>query len=73
MIISVKNHSRIADEEVLAAVRAVNRQIAEDFEPYWDLGGMLRLADPSDEAPAFRISMRSMAEVGMVLTLKTVD
>ena len=46
MIISVKNHTDIPDEEVLNAVRAVNRQIAEDFEPYWDLGGMLRLADP---------------------------
>ncbi len=45
MIISVKNHSKIPDQEVLAAVRAVNRQIAEDFDPYWDLGGTLRLAD----------------------------
>ena len=46
MIVSVKNHSRIPDEEVLAALRAVNRQIAEDFEPYWDLGATLRLAAP---------------------------
>ena len=46
MIIAVKNHSRIPDEDVFAAVRAVNRQIAEDFEPYWDLGATLRIADP---------------------------
>jgi len=45
VIISVKNHSKIPDADVLAALRAVNRQIAEDFEPYWDLGGILRLAD----------------------------
>lgn len=46
MIISVKNHTSIPDVEILAAVRAVNRQIAEDFEPYWDLGATLRLAGP---------------------------
>jgi len=46
VIISVKNHSRIPDTEVLAAVRAVNRQIAEDFAPYWALGAVLRLTDP---------------------------
>jgi hypothetical protein len=46
MIISVKNHSRIPDRDVLAAVRAVNRQIAEDFAPYWALGAVLRLTDP---------------------------
>jgi hypothetical protein len=45
VIIAVKNHSKIPDQDVLAAVRAVNRQIAEDFDPYWDLGGTLRLAD----------------------------
>jgi hypothetical protein len=47
MIIAVKNHSRVPDGEVLAAVRAVNRQIAEDFSPYWDLSGTLRVADRS--------------------------
>jgi len=39
MIISVKNHSRIPDAEVLAAIRAVNRQIAEDFPPGARRGG----------------------------------
>ncbi len=47
MIIAVKNHSNVPDPEILAAIRAINRQIAEDFEPYWDLGGRLRLADRS--------------------------
>jgi hypothetical protein len=43
MIISVVNRSDVDDVDVLKAVRAINRQIAEDFEPYWDLGGILRL------------------------------
>ncbi|MDH3600885.1 MAG: hypothetical protein OEU26_14760 [Candidatus Tectomicrobia bacterium] len=40
MIISVINHTngQLSDEEVLLATRAVNRQIAEDFEPYWSMG-----------------------------------
>ncbi len=45
MIIVVKNHSKVPDTDVLAAIRAVNRQIVEDFSPYWDLTGTLRLAD----------------------------
>lgn len=44
MIISIVNRSRaIADEQVLEAIRAINRQIKEDFEPYWSLGATLRL------------------------------
>ena len=44
MLITVVNHSRIiTDEIVLNAVRAINRQINEDFEPYWSLGATLRL------------------------------
>ena len=47
MIIAVKNHSRLPDRDVHDVIRAINRQIAEDFEPYWDLGGTLRLAGSS--------------------------
>jgi hypothetical protein len=45
MIISVINcaEGRRSDAEVLAAIRAVNRQIAEDFVPYWGFGATLRL------------------------------
>ena len=45
VIISVINQSsgRIFDEEVQRAIRAINRQIKEDFEPYWSLGATLRL------------------------------
>jgi len=45
MIISVINMSSgaIADTELLRAIRAINRQIAEDFAPYWSFGAQLRL------------------------------
>jgi hypothetical protein len=43
MLISVVNQSSMADDEVQAALRAVNRQIAEDVTPYWGLSATLRL------------------------------
>ena len=44
MIISIVNRSKsLSDEEVHAAIRAINRQIAYDFEPYWSFGAKLRL------------------------------
>jgi hypothetical protein len=37
MLISIVNLSRgaLPDEDLQRVIRAVNRQIAEDFEPYW--------------------------------------
>ncbi len=59
MIISVINHTngQLSDLEVQEAIRAVNRQIAEDFYPYWSLGATLRLegrtsADPDAQSLA---------------------
>jgi hypothetical protein len=45
MIISVINHTQglLSDAEVQRAIRAVNRQIAEDFAPHWSLSATLRL------------------------------
>lgn len=45
MIISIINHSKgsISDEELLHVIRAINRQVSEDFEPYWSMGATLRL------------------------------
>lgn len=44
MLISIINRSKkISDEEVQKAIRSINRQIAEDFEPYWSFGATLRL------------------------------
>jgi hypothetical protein len=44
MIISIVNRSNLlTDEEIQTAIRAINRQIKEDFEPYWSFGATLRL------------------------------
>ena len=45
MIISVINHTEglISDAEVQQALRAINRQIAEDFAPYWGMSATLKL------------------------------
>lgn len=53
MIITVVNHTNglIDDDEVQQAIRAVNRQIAEDFEPYWSFGAKLRLEGRAGRQP----------------------
>ena len=53
MIISIINHTsgRISDEKAQVAIRAINRQIREDFEPYWSLGASLRLEGKSASQP----------------------
>ena len=45
MLISVVNHTsgKLTDEEVQKGIRAVNRQIAHDFKPYWHIAAELRL------------------------------
>jgi len=45
MIISVVNQTKgeISDTDLLAAIRAVNLQIANDFVPYWSMPATLRL------------------------------
>jgi hypothetical protein len=55
MLISVVNHTdgKLSDEAVQEGIRAVNRQIAEDFNPNWSMGADLRLEgaigkDPDD-------------------------
>jgi hypothetical protein len=47
MQISLVNFSGISTKEVLAAVRVVNRQLAEDFEPYWHWSARVRLEGAS--------------------------
>ncbi len=53
MRISVINltHGLLSDREVISAIRTVNRQIQEDFAPYWNLHGQLRLEGNSSEQP----------------------
>jgi len=50
MIISVINYTAgsLSDAVVQAAIRAVNRQVAEDFLPYWGFGAQLRLEGRSN-------------------------
>src|SRR5207249_2967028 len=59
MIISLINHTngKLTDEEVQNTIRAINRQIEEDYEPYWSLGATLRLegkagAKPKQQEPS---------------------
>jgi hypothetical protein len=62
MLIAVVNRSRtLSDTELQRAVRAVNRQFAEDFEPYWHFGARLWLegTDAPPPAPRQRLPGRS--------------
>ncbi len=45
MIVSVINLSngRLSDLQIQTAIRAINRQLAEDFLPHWGFGAVLRL------------------------------
>ncbi len=47
MLISIINRTQhehgLSDADVQQAVRAINRQLAEDFEPHWQFGARLRL------------------------------
>jgi len=53
MIISIINHTsgKLTDEAVQHAIRAINTQIAEDFEPYWSMGARLRLEGKAGTKP----------------------
>jgi hypothetical protein len=53
MIISLINHTNgsLSDEAVQQAIRAINRQIKQDFEPYWSLGATLRLEGKAGPKP----------------------
>ncbi len=53
MIISIINHSNggVSDEELQVVIRAINRQIKEDFAPYWSMSATLRLEGRSMERP----------------------
>jgi hypothetical protein len=52
MIISVINMAdgAVSDADLQRAIRAVNRQISDDFAPYWGYGAQLRLEGKSGRA-----------------------
>lgn len=53
MIISVINHCHsLSDEAAQQVIRAINRQIAQDFQPYWSFGATLRLEGAIGERPS---------------------
>lgn len=54
MNISVINitHGLLSNKEIQTAIRAINRQISEDFAPpYWNVSGTLRLEGSSTPQP----------------------
>ena len=61
MNISVINmtHGLLSDKEIQTAIRAINRQISEDFSPYWNISGTLRLEGSSTPQPDKR-NLRDM-------------
>lgn len=59
MIISIINHTKgkVTDEQLHVAIRAINRQISYEFEPYWSMSAKLRL-EGRRKAQGARRSMR---------------
>lgn len=53
MIISIINltKGKLSDGNVQEVIRAINRQITDDFEPYWSLSATLRLEGHSGSVP----------------------
>src|SRR5438552_2063088 len=53
MLISIVNKTKetVSDEELQHVIRAINRQINEDFAPYWHLHATLRLEGRSTDKP----------------------
>lgn len=58
MQISLINFTRIPDSDVQLVVRAVNRQLHEDFRQHWNHDATLRLEGRVDLGPAFKGSLK---------------
>lgn len=54
MLISVINLTNRPDSEIQNVIRAVNRQIREDFTPVWDINGVLRMEGHSGSKPSHK-------------------
>jgi len=74
MLISIVNHTRgrLKDEDVQAAIRAINRQIAHDFEPYWNMSAELRLEGPVTKRPA-KVTLPELRGDAVLYLWDTVD
>lgn len=76
MIISIINltDGKLKDDEVQFALRAVNRQIKEDFEPYWSFGATLRLEGRSSvRSKSQAVDMRGDAIIYLRAAANTDD
>jgi len=51
----------LSDEQLHRAIRAINRQIAEDFAPYWGFGAQLRLEGKTGATKAMTRSLGPQA------------
>jgi len=61
MIISIVNFTNtVEDHDLQKVIRAINRQVAQDFEPYWSMGATLRLEGPGTTAD--RQALKSCGE-----------
>lgn len=60
MIISIINHTKISDLDIQNAIRAVNRQIAEDFAPAWSINATLKLEGQLSVNPNRRLMASNM-------------
>jgi len=68
---------RIPDEEILPVIRAINRQVSEDFEPHWHMGAQIRLdgavsATPGDDDDP-HVSLRGDAILYLVSGMPPID
>ncbi len=63
MRISLLNFTNIPDDDVQAVIRVINRQISEDFQPYWGIGASLRLEGKASLRPGMQrpVDMRGDA------------
>ncbi len=67
MEISVINYSRVSDHDVQRAIRSINRQISEDFFPYWGINGQLRLEGHSNFNKKKIINLRNLRGQALIL------
>ena len=74
MIISIINHTngKVSDEELHTVNRAINRQVSEDFEPYWSLGARIRLEGKSGKKPS-KINLADMRGDAVIYLWNGVD
>jgi hypothetical protein len=68
MRISLINFSPIPDENLQAVIRVINRQIRDDFEPYWGMSASLRLEGKSTFRPRLQSAVDMRGDAVLYLT-----